>query len=1008
MVQVPSRADLLQLAAAAGQSVPLALFGFVRPLDESRASLLYASGQGVGRCTVPIAGLPAVLLPGSDVGEITAPIDTAADGPVGSLLRLAGARRALSVTMAGTVPATRFWVASTGPDAFTSGQRAEVRAAALSAAGMFAEAASGDAQPTRLERLEAIADLQASLLRVLDGQGVFEAVSAAAQRSLPHDFLALRLFDEGPAGPRTFTGSAAAAPLVGALGHGYAQPLTPVLDFDIVDDYRAHPLGTNEAMATMGVRSSLRLAMRFDGTVIGDLTFVAVEPCRFSNADVAIGRRLADHAAAALAHHRLALEGRRATALQERATNLEVLDGLLATLTGVLDVREVFDRVSAIAQKVLPHDAMSISELVEEGAKVRIHASYGLGRLQEPFDMVMPDPSMVREPWDYRLLEDVHDYPEYAKGPGWAAGMRAMLFVSIRMEGHNWGGLNFYSKTVGHFVKDDVLVARRITDHVALALSHRRLADEARRSEELRARTTSLELLDDLLVALTDSGDIRTVLSTISGVVRRVLPHDGAALLIRLPDGTQARVYATSGFPARVPDSMPVPDRLLASAEWELDLVEDVARVDGPVYGWLSSQGFRALIRVPIQMDGRSTGALALLSNTAGAFKASDVLIVRRVADRLTVTLARDREIAASARADEATARAARLEARVKTLTDELDARTGYRRVVGESMPWRQVLTQAAQVAATETTVLLLGESGTGKEVVARFLHRGSPRSSGPFVGVNCAALPEQLLEAELFGYERGAYTGATQSKPGQLEQAAGGTLFLDEVAEMSLTAQPKFLRVLQEREFQRLGGTRVLRTDVRIVAATNRDLPRSIANGHFREDLYYRLNVFAIRLPPLRERRDDILPLSEAFLAEFGRGLGRPPGGIARDARQMLLDYAWPGNVRELRNVLERAAILCDGGLITADLLVLNVTPALPPQLPAAAGVAMPQAAARTPPPSGGSAAGAVAGDLATMERDMIERALRSAKFNKSKAAQALGLTRHQLYVRLRRYGLE
>src|SRR4029077_9455160 len=183
---------------------------------------------------------------------------------------------------------------------------------------------------------------------------------------------------------------------------------------------------------------------------------------------------------------------------------------------------------------------------------------------------------------------------------------------------------------------------------------------------------------------------------------------------------------------------------------------------------------------------------------------------------------------------------------------------------------WKGVLRKATQVAATDTTVLLTGESGTGKEVVARFLHRASARAGGPFIALNCAALPEQLLEAELFGYERGAFTGAAQSKPGQLEQAGGGTLFLDEVGEMAPAAQAKFLRVLQEREFQRLGGTRVLRTDARVVAATNRDLAHAIRQGQFREDLFYRLNVFAIRLPPLRDRRDDIMPLSEAFLAEY------------------------------------------------------------------------------------------------------------------------------------------
>jgi len=177
----------------------------------------------------------------------------------------------------------------------------------------------------------------------------------------------------------------------------------------------------------------------------------------------------------------------------------------------------------------------------------------------------------------------------------------------------------------------------------------------------------------------------------------------------------------------------------------------------------------------------------------------------------------------------------------------------------------------------------------------------------GPFIALNCAALPEQLLEAELFGYERGAYTGATQSKPGQLEQAAGGTLFLDEVGEMSMSAQAKFLRVLQEREFQRLGGTRILRTDARIVAATNLDLQRAIAQGRFREDLFYRLHVFAIQLPPLRERSDDILPLSEAFLGEFSQRFGKPATGISGDAKRLLLAHSWPGNVRELRNTLER-----------------------------------------------------------------------------------------------------
>ena len=210
---------------------------------------------------------------------------------------------------------------------------------------------------------------------------------------------------------------------------------------------------------------------------------------------------------------------------------------------------------------------------------------------------------------------------------------------------------------------------------------------------------------------------------------------------------------------------------------------------------------------------------------------------------------------------------------------------------------------------------------------MARFIHAASARRSRPFIALNCAALPEHLLEAELFGYERGAFTGAHQAKPGQVELASGGVLFLDEVTEMSLSAQAKFLRVLQEREFQRLGGTRLLKANIRVIAATNRDLRKAVERGDFREDLFYRLGVFDIQIPPLRERPADIVPLSETFLQEIGRSFGRPAAGLTREARQALLQYDWPGNVRELRNVLERATILSEGALIDADHLMLHTS---------------------------------------------------------------------------------
>jgi len=304
---------------------------------------------------------------------------------------------------------------------------------------------------------------------------------------------------------------------------------------------------------------------------------------------------------------------------------------------------------------------------------------------------------------------------------------------------------------------------------------------------------------------------------------------------------------------------------------------------------------------------------------------------------------------------------------------------------IGSSPAWNAVIAAAERVAATEATVFLQGESGTGKEVLARFIHQKSPRRHGPFVAINCAALPEQLLESELFGYERGAFTGAQQSKAGQIELAARGVLFLDEVSEMSLTAQAKFLRFLQEREFQRLGGTRLQKADVRIIAATNRDLGEAVERGTFREDLLYRLQVFDILLPPLRDRVSDIPLLAEDFLDDYARTVGRSTR-LSDDALRALFAHDWPGNVRELRNVLERAAILSDGNIERQHL-------SLRPKSRAASterGVSQPP------------------DELSMVERGTIERILHETGWNKSRAARRLGLTRTQLYGRLRRYGLD
>jgi Nif-specific regulatory protein len=252
-------------------------------------------------------------------------------------------------------------------------------------------------------------------------------------------------------------------------------------------------------------------------------------------------------------------------------------------------------------------------------------------------------------------------------------------------------------------------------------------------------------------------------------------------------------------------------------------------------------------------------------------------------------------------------------------LRQELRERYDLSNIVGNSRPMQQVYEQVAQVAGSPTTVLIRGESGTGKELVAHAIHYNSPRANKPFVKVSCGALPEGLIESELFGYEPGAFTDARAQKKGRFELAHGGTLFLDEVGELSRATQVKMLRALQEKEFERLGGVRAIKVDVRLVAATNKDLEKAVQQGEFREDLYYRLNVFSIFMPPLRERRPDILLLADHFVEKYAAANGKDVRRIATTAIDMLMSYHWPGNVRELENCIERAVLVCDGGVVHA-----------------------------------------------------------------------------------------
>ena len=502
---------------------------------------------------------------------------------------------------------------------------------------------------------------------------------------------------------------------------------------------------------------------------------------------------------------------------------------------------------------------------------------------------------------------------------------------------------------------------------------------ESTTTSDTGALSAYFEGSHELLHTIADVLDIRSVFPRVSEIAKRMLPHD-ALTLSSYDEELDVHLEASSTDDLRglAFDSveMRISPELLAG-----DLSrEALPMAEAPgLRKRIDAGGYRSLLRVAIQTRDQVVG-VGFWSKRPHAYQRHHVPLARRIVDHIALGVSHERLARTVSTSTSARTRQDDLESRARAVTDEMSGRT-QRRIVGDSAQWREVLTEATKVARTDTTVLITGESGTGKEVVARFIHSASARSRGPFVALNCAALPEQLLESELFGYERGAFTSAQQAKPGQIELASGGVLFLDEVTEMSLSAQAKFLRVLQEREFQRLGATRTLKANVRVIAASNRDLRQAVEKGTFREDLFYRLQVFDIAIAPLRQRPDDILPLSEAMLQDIGRSFGQPAPALTPAAREALLKHNWPGNVRELRNALERAAIQSDGAPIGVGHLALRAT---------------------TKPAVAGST------NLGHVERDIIEQVLRTCHWNKAHAAKKLGLTRTQLYGRLRKYRLD
>jgi formate hydrogenlyase transcriptional activator len=606
--------------------------------------------------------------------------------------------------------------------------------------------------------------------------------------------------------------------------------------------------------------------------------------------------------------------------------------------------------------------------------------------------------------WVYRHQETVvlANLDEELRFPGSirlmrAAGLRSVCAFPLSTAHRKLGSLVIASARSDAYSAEEIRFCSLVADQIALAM------DDAFNFQASQRAQQRLELLLDLTTRVVSNLNLRDVLREISANIRRVMQCDGVGIDLPSPEDKKLRLYALD-----FPDNPGMIEEGFEPPTGEQDSSYLVFKSGQPAI--LSKReieadpgvpqlGIQSLAHVPLIGRAGTVGVLSLGSWREHAFSPDDLAFLGQIARQVAIAIENAWAFG------EVSALKNQLAQEKLYLEGEIRSELKFEEIVGKSEALRRVLQEVETVAPTDSTVLIYGETGTGKELIARAVHNLSARQANGFVKLNCAAIPTGLLESELFGHERGAFTGAIAQRVGRFELAHHGTIFLDEIGEVPLELQPKLLRVLQEREFERLGSTRTLRTDARLIAATNRDLESLVGEQKFRSDLYYRLNVFPVRVPALRERPEDIPLLVRHFVQLFSRRIGRVIDSIPSDTMSTLIKYPWPGNIRELQNVLERAVILAKGPVLQVpsdDLKIANGNATV-----AAAGGTSRSVA---PPDSSRDHSRNMRAVLDDVERQQILAALEESAWTvagPNGAAARLGIKRSTLQARMQKLGI-
>jgi formate hydrogenlyase transcriptional activator len=691
--------------------------------------------------------------------------------------------------------------------------------------------------------------------------------------------------------------------------------------------------------------------------------------------------------------------------LKRRLDQLRLLLEVNNSVVSHLDLRALFKVVSQCLRRMIHHDAAGLSLYDEETGGLRLYvlesqSTDGTPVIEGEWLSLDDTPGgrafRLRQPLLVKAA-DLESYTAPIIERVIASGVQSGCIAPLISHGRALGTLDVVSLQADAFTEADVELLAQIANQVAIAVENALNFESARRAQQQYARQRDrLQLLLSINNAVVAHLELRDLVKAISACLSDVTHHDFVGIMLYDAESNALRLYT---FASDIPDRLPyiqegmvlplegtAPGIAFTSGRPMLIPRFDPERFTSEVAQRALAVGVKSGCVIPLVARGRKLGVLGMGSFQEEAFTEEDLEMLNQIAGQIAIAV----ENALAYREIEALKN--KLSEEKLYLEEEIHTAYNFDQVIGSSAALKRILKQVETVAPTDSTVLIQGETGTGKEIIARAIHHLSARRERTLVKLNCAAIPTGLLEAELFGHEKGAFTGAIAQRIGRFELAHKGTLFLDEVGEIPLELQPKLLRVLQEREFERLGSTRTSRVDVRLIAATNRALEQMVSERRFRDDLYYRLNVFPITIPPLRERREDIPLLVRFFASRFARRMNKRIETIPAEAVLALQKYHWPGNIRELENFIERAVILTHGKELQIPLGEMKLT-----------------ATTVTPAPLHQEATNE-SSSLESIEREHILRVLKETNWvigGADGAAARLGLKRTTLQARMKKLGI-